>query len=236
MAPTRLRAQFIASTGAAGDGSGGAVYSDGGTVTLSSDNVSSNTAQGGQGGSLKSGSSTAGASSTSGGSGNAGGLCAQGGTVSVNSSTLSGNIAQGGGGGAGLNGAGGAVGGTAYGGAIVIQASRGRPVWRYPVLQYCSGRQRWSRQRQRWQRTRRRNLPVQPNPKLVSVLTNTTLSSNTAQGGSGQGGDEAALNGNGLGGAIYVGYGSIELDMGAVSSNVAQGGTANDYQDLVRCG
>ena len=65
----------------------------------------------------------------------------------------------------------------------------------------------------------------------MSVLTNTTLSSNTAQGGSGQGGDEAALNGNGLGGAIYIVIGSIELDMGAVSSNVAQGGTANDYQD-----
>ncbi len=65
----------------------------------------------------------------------------------------------------------------------------------------------------------------------MTVLTNTTLSSNTAQGGSGKGGDEDALIGIGLGGAFYIVIGSIVLDMGAVSSNVARGGTSNDYQD-----
>ena len=51
-----------------------------------------------------------------------------------------------------------------------------------------------------------------------------TLSSNTAQGGSGGVAGEGGIGGNGLGGAIYVGSGSLELDTGAVSSNLAQGG------------
>ena len=74
---------------------GAPLYVAGGTVTLNSDNVSFNTAQGGQGGSLVSDGYLG--RQQSGGSGFAGGLYdALGGTVYVNSSTLSGNIAQGG--------------------------------------------------------------------------------------------------------------------------------------------
>ena len=203
--------------------SGAAVYSDGGTVTLSSDNRlfqygSRRSGWQSQIGSLYCWACTARPAEAE----TLAGYAAQGGTLSVNSSTLSGNIAQGGGGGAGLNGAGGAVGGSAYGGAIYISiagfdlsgdtlSSNTAQGGNAGVGNGTSGNGLGG------------GIYEFNNPKLVSVLTNTTLSSNTAQGGSGQGGDEAALNGNGLGGAIYIVIGSIELDMGAVSSNVARG-------------
>ena len=81
MAPTRLRAAFRCFHRVPAMAPG-AVYSDGGTVTLSSNNVSSNAAQGGQGGSLISGSLYCLGVARSGGSGSAGGLCASAGTRS----------------------------------------------------------------------------------------------------------------------------------------------------------
>ncbi len=209
---------FSSHPGAAGNGFGGALYVAGGTVTLTSDSVSFNAAQGGQGGSL---SGYAG-SNQPGGSGSGGALYASAGTVYVNSSTLFSDFAQGGSGG-GL-GSSEAAGGNGYGGAIVIGSAGVN----------MSGDTLSSNTAEGGNSGAGVNYGNLGNglgggiyqynlSKLGSVLLNTTLSSNTAQGGSAVPG--AARGGNGLGGAIYVGYGSIELDMSAVSSNLAQGGT-----------
>ncbi len=212
--------------GPAGNGCGSALYVAGGTVTLASDNVSSNAAQGGQGGSRVPGGSIS-SSNQPGGSGSGGALYASAGTVYVSSSTLQSNTAQGGGGG-GLAGSDGARGGNGCGGAIVIGNA----------TVSMSGDTLSSNTAQGGNGGAGVNLGnggnglgggiYQPtSTKLVSVLTNTTLSSNIAQGGSASGG----VGGNGLGGGIY--QSTLDTQLVSVltnttlSSNIAQGGSAS---------
>jgi len=81
--------------GPGGNGLGGGLYVAGGTVTLTSDTLSSNSARGGQGGGWYGGTGAAG------GDGFGGALYVAGGTVTLRNDTVTSNTAQGGPGGSG---------------------------------------------------------------------------------------------------------------------------------------
>jgi hypothetical protein len=202
--------------GSGGTGSGGGVCMAGGTVTLSSDTLSSNTAQGGTGGgggSIITGTGAtmaAGGAGGSGGTGSGGGLCVAGGSVTLSKDTLSSNTAQGGDGGFGgfgliansnattgnSLGGGGGSGGDAFGGGLDL----------------ANG---------------------------IPALSNVTINGNTAHGGSGGKGGGGAIfivlveggpgnggsGGTGSGGGVYMAEGSFTLSNETLNGNTAQGGT-----------
>ena len=235
-----------------GNGFGGGLVIAGGTVALSSTTLSANVAQGGRGGNAYDGTEGAG------GNGFGGGLDVAGGTVTLSGGTLSSDGAQGrrtaahsgyGYGGA-LQLGGGTVsltgttlppehrsGPQRLRGRTAGELGRGQPDQRYPVLQHRSGREQRLHRRLRLRRRRllvrlirrrlRRRGALQVSGGTVT-LSGGTLSSNTAQGGSGY------YGGTANGGALQVSGGTVSLTSAILSSNTAQadsafgyGGTAN---------
>lgn len=203
-----------------GSGQGGGIYLNSGAATLSKVTFSANTAKGGNGGI---GASARGAGDGSpganGGAGQGGGMLINDGLANLSEVTFSKNIAQGGTGGKGGNaakmnpsaanswmgmggiGANGGDGGDGQGGGL-----------------YNGGG--------------------------LITLSKTTFSSNTAQGANGgNGGNGAAIRtssggysggtaggggngGSGQGGGMYVGAGTVTLDLGSLSKNVVKKGLA----------
>jgi hypothetical protein len=110
-----IDAGFFKSSGKGGMAQGGGLYVAGGNVTLSADQLTSNAANGGQGGIVFPAASYGGYGGA-GGTGFGGGLYAAGGSVTLNNDTVSGNIARGGNGAFGAQGHGLTPGGASYGG------------------------------------------------------------------------------------------------------------------------
>jgi hypothetical protein len=93
---------YLGSGGPGGDGFGGGVYTDGGTVTISNTTFTGNTAQGGDGGTGYKGSrDTPSSGGGGGGSGVGGGLYVASGTLTLQNCSATANVARGGNGGKG---------------------------------------------------------------------------------------------------------------------------------------
>ena len=188
--------------GNGGNGAGGAVYVVAGTVNMTSDSLSANTAQGGLGGNGTDGINYSPYNGGNGGTGLGGAVYVVTGTVIVSSDTLSANTAQGGLGGNGGNSptdpydyyfgvpaANGGVGGSALGGGLYLAGG-------------------------------------------TVTLTSSTVSSNSAWAGTGglggngyySYGGNSGNGGSGLGGGLYVAGGTVPLTSDSVSSNSASAG------------
>jgi len=192
--------------GAGGNAFAGGLYVAGGTAALDNTVLSSNTAQGGVGGSTRYNSPYKGGA---GGNGYGGGLEVAGGTVTLSNDTLSSNVAQGGQSGNVLIDGPLGDGGNGYGGALQVSGGAASVSGSTLSLNTAYGGSGLD------------GLgadggfgyggALQISGGTVS-LTSTTLSSNTAQGRSG------------YGGALQVNSGSLSLTNATLSSNTAQGG------------
>jgi uncharacterized repeat protein (TIGR01451 family) len=215
--------------GVGGAGSGGGLYSAAGTVTLSTDKFSGNTAVGGVGGQGGNALTFAGVGGV-GGAGSGGGMYAAAGTVTLSNDTLSGNNANGGPGGVGGNynantkikiGTGG-VGGAGSGGGMY--AAAGTVTLSKDNLSGNNAN-----------RGNGGNGGIGGNGGAGSgggmyaaagtvTLSNDKLSSNNANGGYGGTGFNVGNGGAGSGGGMYAAAGTVTLSNDTLSGNNASGG------------
>jgi len=197
----------LSSTGGPGGNAfGGGLYVAGGTAALNNTILSSNTAQGGVGGSTGYNSRYA---AGAGANGYGGGLEVAGGTVTLSNDTLSANVAQGGQSGNVLDDGPLGDGGSGFGGALQVSGGTASAYSSTLSLNTAEGGYGLN------------GLgagggfgyggALEVNGGAVS-LTGTNLASNTAQGRSG------------YGGALQVNLGTVSLINATLSSNTAQGG------------
>ncbi len=237
-----------AQVGVGGNGAnayGGGIYVAGGSVTLTNDTLSSNNADGGQGGA--GGSTGSGLSSGgNGGAGSGGGLYVAAGTLTMTNDTLSSNNAVGGNSGYGGNyaGLGGGNGGAGSGGGLDVAAGRV-----YLTNDTLSSNNAVGGNGGYGRNGSSSSSGVRSGPYGLGgagsggglylaggsvTLNNDTLRSNQAVGGNGgpggiggygsPRGDPAGNGGSGSGGGLYVAAGTLTMTNDTLGSNHAGGG------------
>ena len=193
---------------AGGDGAGGAILNQGGTLNAINCSFLSNTAQGGQGG----------ANAVAGGNAFGGAVVNQGGWVGLTNSVFGNNIAAGGQGGEGGEGEGG-MGGSSFGGAVYSDG--GVVVADNCIFQTNSSAAGGGGDGYFWGLAGDGSGGAIFNTNSALKLIRTVLSNNTCTGGWG--------GGRANGGAVYHDTGTFEAVDSLFQMNSANGGGGTDW-------